>query len=109
MKRGELWSIAGGAGYTRKPRPALIIQDENASVTGSVIIILISTQPVDADNLRVPLAPDEGNGLTQQSYVMIEKLLAHPRRLFGAKIGSISQEDMARVEQAVATILGLAR
>lgn len=72
-----------------------------------MIIILISTQSVDADNLRVPLAPDEGNGLTQQSYVMIEKLLAHPRRLFGAKIGSISQEDMARVEQAVATILGL--
>ena len=27
MKRGEIWTVAGGAAYAGKPRPAVIVQD----------------------------------------------------------------------------------
>lgn len=28
MKRGEIWTVAGGKDYGGKPRPVLIIQDD---------------------------------------------------------------------------------
>ena len=34
MKRGEIWTVAGGKGYACKPQPALIIQDDRFNATG---------------------------------------------------------------------------
>jgi mRNA interferase MazF len=31
MKRGEIWSVAGGGDYTNKPRPVVIVQDDQFS------------------------------------------------------------------------------
>ena len=28
MKRGEIWTMAGGSGYASKPRPVVIVQDD---------------------------------------------------------------------------------
>jgi hypothetical protein len=28
MRRGEIWTVAAGAAYTGKPRPAVIVQDD---------------------------------------------------------------------------------
>jgi mRNA interferase MazF len=33
VKRGEIWTMAGGPGYATKPRPAVIIQDDGFSET----------------------------------------------------------------------------
>jgi mRNA interferase MazF len=30
MRRGEIWTVAGGGDYTGKPRPALILQDDRS-------------------------------------------------------------------------------
>ena len=45
MKRGEVWSVAGGADYAGKPRPVVILQDDRFSGTLS-ITIRVSSGPV---------------------------------------------------------------
>ncbi len=30
MRRGDIWTVAGGADYAGKPRPVVIIQDDNS-------------------------------------------------------------------------------
>ena len=38
MKRGEIWTVAGGKDYAGKPRPAVIVQDDAFDGTGSVTV-----------------------------------------------------------------------
>ena len=47
MKRGEIWTMAGGSGYAGKPRPVLIVQDDAFAERDSVTVCLITTDPAD--------------------------------------------------------------
>ncbi|MEJ0048614.1 MAG: type II toxin-antitoxin system PemK/MazF family toxin [Rhodospirillales bacterium] len=38
MKRGEIWTVSGAAGYAGKPRPAVIVQDDHFDATNSVTV-----------------------------------------------------------------------
>jgi len=33
MRRGEIWTVSGGGDYAGKPRPAVILQDDNFDAT----------------------------------------------------------------------------
>ena len=35
MKRGDIWTAAGGSGYAGKPKPVVIIQDDHFDATAS--------------------------------------------------------------------------
>lgn len=37
MKRGDVWTVSGGADYVGKPWPAVIIQDDDFDATQSPI------------------------------------------------------------------------
>ncbi len=51
MRRGELWTVAGGA-YATKPGPALILQDDLFDLTESVTVAPLTANPIDAPLLR---------------------------------------------------------
>jgi mRNA interferase MazF len=38
MRRGEIWTVAGSAAYTGKPRPAVIIQDDRFDANDSIVV-----------------------------------------------------------------------
>ena len=38
MKRGEIWTVAGGAAYAGKPRPAVIVQDDRFDANDSIVV-----------------------------------------------------------------------
>jgi mRNA interferase MazF len=38
VKRGELWTMAGGSGYASKPRPVVIVQDDAFTARDSVTV-----------------------------------------------------------------------
>jgi mRNA interferase MazF len=38
MRRGDIWTVAGGKDYAGKPRPAVIAQDDNFDATDSITI-----------------------------------------------------------------------
>ena len=45
MKRGEIWTMAGGPGYASKPRPVVIVQDDAFTARDSIVVCLITTVP----------------------------------------------------------------
>ena len=106
--RGELWMVAGGV-YASKPRPALIIQDDVFANTDSITVLPLTTTALDAPLLRVPIASAPGNGLAQDSWVMIDKLTTVRRTNLGQHLGRISASDLASIERLVVVFLGLAR
>lgn len=63
MKRGEIWTVAGGADYARKPRPAVIPQEVRFETVNSVTICSFTTRILDAPLLRLPVEPSDSNGL----------------------------------------------
>ena len=75
MKRGEIWTIAGGGNYTGKPRPAVIVQDDAFDATASVTVCAFTTDPTDAPLFRIAIEPGEKNGLRAPSRLMVDKLL----------------------------------
>jgi mRNA interferase MazF len=53
MKRGEIWTVAGGAAYAGKPRPAVIVQDNRFDATDSIVVCPLTTDPTPAPMFRL--------------------------------------------------------
>lgn len=69
MRRGEIWTAAGGKDYAGKPRPVLILQDDRFDKNDSITVCGLTTDPVPA-LFRVFVEPSEMNGLRNRSRVM---------------------------------------
>lgn len=108
MRRGELWTVAGGV-YASKPRPALVVQDDVFAGTASVTVAPLTTTLVDAPLLRVPVSADDLTGLEHESYVMIDKITTVRRENVGTRLGRLTPERLVEVERAMMAFLGLAR
>ena len=108
MKRGEIWTVAGGSGYAGKPRPMLIVQDDQFDSTGSITICLLTTHAIDAPFFRIPIEPDADNGLRQPSIAMTDKITTLPRTRLGKRLGALKPTAMAPINQAILVFLGLA-
>jgi len=109
LKRGEIWTSAGGNGYAGKPRPVLIIQDDSYADTNSIAVCLITSEQIATSFIRPPLKPDAGNGLNESSRIMVDKVAAVPRSGLRKRVGRVSGEQMRAVEDALMTFLGMAR
>ena len=102
MNRGDVVLVAGKGAYSRKPRPALIVQSDLFNAThASVSLCLITSELHDAPLFRLTVHPDEANGLHQPSQIMIDKLFSAPRSGLTRRIGSISSALMQEVDAAL--------
>jgi len=108
MKRGEVWTVAGGGAYAGKPRPAVILQDDRFDATASVTISAFTTDPTEAPLFRLLVEPSERNGLREPSRLMVDKITAVPRARLGRQLGRLDAADMARLNRAVVVFLGIA-
>lgn len=108
MRRGEIWTAAAGTGYAGKPRPVVIVQDDAFDATESITICAFTTDPTDAPLIRIPVAPNERNGLGAPCRLMVDKLTTVPKAKLGRRIGRLDDEDVLRLNQAILVFLGLA-
>jgi mRNA interferase MazF len=108
MKRGEVWTVAGGSDYAGKPRPAVIVQDDSFDATDSITICAFTTDPTDAPLFRLAVEPNERNGLRASCRLMVDKITTIPKTKLGAHIGHLDDEDILRLNQAMAVFLGMA-
>jgi mRNA interferase MazF len=108
MKRGEIWTIAGGKGYAGKPRPVVILQDNRFDATDSITICAFTTDPTEAPLFRLPIEPNETNGLRAQCRLMVDKMTTVPKAKVGARIGRLNDEDVVRLNRAALVFLGMA-
>ena len=108
MRRGEIYTIAGGPEYAGKPRPAVIVQDDRFDALSSVTVCAFTTNPTEAPIVRLLVAPTERNGLRAPSRLMVDKITTVPKAKLGARIGALGPEDVVRLNRAVLVFLGLA-
>ncbi len=108
MKRGEIWTVAGGRDYAGKPRPAVILQDDRFDGTDSITLCAFTTDPTEAPLFRLQVEPDERNGLHAACKLMVDKITTVPKAKLGARIGSLDDEDIVRLNRAVMVFLGMA-
>ncbi|MBC5799424.1 MAG: type II toxin-antitoxin system PemK/MazF family toxin [Candidatus Eremiobacteraeota bacterium] len=103
-----MWTIAGANDYAGKPRPAVIIQDDRFDTVDSVTICALTSDPTEAPLFRLPVAPDERNGLRTVSRLMVDKITAVPKARMGACIGRLTDEEIVRLNRAILVFLGIA-
>jgi mRNA interferase MazF len=108
MRRGEVWTVAGGKDYARKARPVVILQDDSFDGTESITICAFTTDDTDAPLFRLAVEPNARNGLRVPCHLMVDKVTTVPKSKIGAQIGRLDDEDILRLNQAVLVFLGLA-
>lgn len=108
MKRGDVWTVAGGPGYAGKPRPAVVLQDDAFDATDSITMCPFTTHSVDAPLVRLSIDPSSDNGLRVRSQLMVDKITTVSKARCETRVGRLTDEDMVRVNRAVLVFLGLA-
>jgi mRNA interferase MazF len=108
VKRGDIWTVSGGADYAGKPRPVVIVQDDGFDATNSITICAFTTDPTDAPLFRLSVEPNERNGLRAPSWMMVDKITTIPKSKVGEQIGRLDDEDVVGLNQAMIVFLGLA-
>lgn len=107
MKRGEIWTVAGGAAYAGKPRPAVIIQDDRFDANDSVVVCPVTSDPTAAPSFRIAVEPDDENGLRTPCRLMVDKVSAVPRLRLRRRIGALGAAEIANLNRAIVVFLGL--
>ena len=108
MKRGDLVTVAASGDYG-KPRPAVIVQtDALPAEHASVIVCQMTSDIVEAPDFRVTIEPTQRNGLRTRSQIMADKPVTIRRERVGRRIGSLDERDIARLNVALAFVVGLA-
>jgi mRNA interferase MazF len=91
-----------------KPRPALIIQSDLFDAHPSVTILPVTGELRDAPLFRIAVQPNETNGLSKPSQVMVDKPQSVAREKVGPVIGHLEDETMVAVNRALAIFIGVA-
>lgn len=107
VRRGDIVLVAGGV-YARKPRPAVVIQDDLFSATGSVTVCPFTTATVDAPLLRMAVFANEDSGINADSFIMIDKITSVKRENLGDVVGHLTAVQILELERRIVVFLGLA-
>ena len=90
MRRGDIWTVAGGKDYAGKPRPVVIVQDDSFDATDSITVCAFTTDETDAPLFRLPVEPNERNGLRAGCRLMVDKITTVSRIKVGACVGRLN-------------------
>ncbi|HXW65488.1 MAG TPA: type II toxin-antitoxin system PemK/MazF family toxin [Burkholderiaceae bacterium] len=108
MRRGDVVTVAASGDYG-KPRPAVIVQTDALPIEhASVVVCQMTSEYGDAPDFRVTVEPTEKNGLRVRSQVMADKPVTIRRERVGQQIGRLDDKDIARLNIALAFVMGLA-
>lgn len=106
MKRGDFVTVAL-QGDLGKPRPALVIQADFFDVHPSVVILPVTSELRDVPLFRILVNPDESNGLTKPSQIMVDKPQSVARDKIGFVFGRLDAVTLQEVNQGLSLFLGL--
>jgi len=108
MRRGDIWTVAGGKDYAGKPRPVVIVQDDSFDGTNSITICAFTTDETDAPLVRLLVTPNERNRLRTACRLMVDKITTVRKSKLGLQIGRLDDEDILRLNRAILVFLGFA-
>jgi len=108
MKRGDIVTVAI-AGDFGKPRPAVIVQNDDVSAIDTTMVAMMTTTDDLVSTFRIPVEPSATNGLRLKSIVMMDKIGVVWRVKCGPVIGRLETDQMAEVDTCIALVFGLNR
>ena len=111
-RRGEIWDVnwsPGRGAEQQGTRPALIIQNDrgNASHNYPLTIVASMSRTERELPLHVRIAPNEENGLTDYTDVKCEQIMTIEKSRLIRRRGSISSEELGKVDVALKLSLDL--
>lgn len=111
-RRGEIWDVnwsPGRGAEQQGTRPALVIQNDrgNSSSTYPLTIVASMSRTERELPLHVRIAPSEENGLTDFTDVKCEQVMTIEKSRLIRLRGSISSEELSRVDTALKVSLSL--
>jgi mRNA interferase MazF len=101
-------TVSGGGDYAGRPKPAVLIQDDLFDATASITVCLLTCDPTEDPLFRLPIEPNERNGLNTFSRIMVDKVTTVSKAKLGSRVGRLHDEDVVRLNQALLVFLGLA-
>jgi mRNA interferase MazF len=108
MRRGDVVIVAAAGDYG-KPRPAVIVQtDAFPGTHASVVICQLTSELAEASDFRITIDPNQNNGLRARSQIIADKPVTVRRARIGQAIGRLDDGDIARLNIALAFVMGLA-
>ena len=111
-RRGEIWDVnwsPGRGAEQQGMRPALIIQNDrgNASLSYPLTIVASMSRTERELPLHVRIAPSQENGLSDFTDVKCEQVMTIEKSRLIRRRGSISPEELGRVDVALKLSLNL--
>jgi len=112
VRRGQIWLIDWSPGRGSEQlgrRPALIIQTDAANSNPrypNTIVLTLSTKGLNVGT-HVRLEPDRTNGLKETSWAKCEQILTISKDRLTTLLGTVSPDDLRRIESATKTALSL--
>src|SRR5204863_9896767 len=92
-----------------KPRTAVVAQTHALPAgPASVVVWQMTSEGDDAEDFRVAVEPSTRNGPRTRSHVMSDKPVTIRRASICRKIGHLDDGDIARLNVALAFVMGLA-
>jgi mRNA interferase MazF len=108
MRRGDVVTVAATGDYG-KPRPAVIVQtDALPTEHASVVVCQMTSECSEAPDFRVTIEATAKNGLRVRSQVMADKPVTIRRERIERHVGHLDDEDIVRLNIALAFVMGLA-
>ncbi|GCF06828.1 type II toxin-antitoxin system PemK/MazF family toxin [Dictyobacter arantiisoli] len=112
--RGEIWDVnwsPGRGAEQQGTRPALVIQNDRGNASGSYPLTIVASMSRTEREiaLHVRITPSPQNGLTDFTDVKCEQIMTVEKSRLLRRRGSITEEDLARVDQALRLSLQLLR
>lgn len=107
MRRGDivLGALPGDYG---KSRPIVVVHETRLiEISESLLVAPFTSALVGGEYIRVTVEPSETNGLEKTSRIMADKLHSMPKHRIRDTIGSLTQNELVRLDEALRTILGL--
>ena len=107
ISRGDLVIVVAPGDYG-KPRPAVVVQSNVLPEGHASLMICPMTSELAEADFRITIEPEPETGLRVRSQVMADKPVTIRRERIGQQIGHLAPVDMARLNVALALVLGLA-
>jgi mRNA interferase MazF len=77
-------------------------------MTDSITVCAFTTDPTDAPLFRLPVEPNESNGLRAVCRLMVDKITTVQKSKIGVRDVRLAHEDMVRLSRAVIVFSGIA-
>ena len=111
-RRGEIWDVnwsPGRGAEQQGTRPALVIQNDRGNSSSSYPLTIVASMSRTEREipLHVRIAPNEENGLTDFTDVKCEQVMTIEKSRLLRRRGSISPEELTRVDNALKISLDL--